>query len=564
NAADLAAIKDAEQRLQESEERFRFLVEKSRQVFFYVHDTEHRFVYLSPSVKTVLGYAPGELLGKRYDVLLEDTSIEAVQRETAVGFAHMENQTPSVYLARVRHKDGTPRVLELVERGVLRNGHLPSMQGFARDVTERVRAAEFNAFLARASRILGASLDYDRTLRAIARLAVPTMADWCVVDVIRDGDAIARIAARHAVRTMQPTVKKLMQYPPDMDVEEGVPKVLRTGESVRTSHVDPAAVADAAQDEGHRAVLEHLGVRSAMIVPLRCRRHTLGALTFVTSHSERHYTEAEQAAAEKLGEMAGTAMEHARLHREAHEAIWARQDVLTFVSHDLKNPLNVVLNATSLIEETATDPERVAKYSGLISRAALQMRDLVTDLLTASRMEAGRFWVDPEPTDPAEMVEAAVELLRSVAEERGIELRLDVPERIEAVSADARRVQQVLQNLIGNAMEITSGGGEVRVAVAAEDGHVRFRVSDDGPGITEEDRARIFEAFYQGGDEKQAGWGLGLAITRGIVEAHGGSLDVDSVEGHGSTFSFTLPVAGSMVARDAEAPIEEGRARLQR
>ncbi|MFW5952082.1 MAG: GAF domain-containing sensor histidine kinase, partial [Gemmatimonadota bacterium] len=353
-------------------------------------------------------------------------------------------------------------------------------------------------------------------------------------------------------------------YPPDMDVEEGVPKVLRTGESVRTSHVDPAAVADAAQDEGHRAVLEHLGVRSAMIVPLRCRRHTLGALTFVTSHSERHYTEAEQAAAEKLGEMAGTAMEHARLHREAHEAIWARQDVLTFVSHDLKNPLNVVLNATSLIEETATDPERVAKYSGLISRAALQMRDLVTDLLTASRMEAGRFWVDPEPTDPAEMVEAAVELLRSVAEERGIELRLDVPERIEAVSADARRVQQVLQNLIGNAMEITSGGGEVRVAVAAEDGHVRFRVSDDGPGITEEDRARIFEAFYQGGDEKQAGWGLGLAITRGIVEAHGGSLDVDSVEGHGSTFSFTLPVAGSMVARDAEAPIEEGRARLQR
>jgi PAS domain S-box-containing protein len=540
---DITERKVAERQIQESEERFRFLIEESRQVFFYVHGEDHCFEYVSPSVEAVLGYAAAELVGKPYDMLLVGDSAQNVHDATEAAFGRPADGAPSLYLARVRHRDGREIVLELVERHVSRHGQGPAMQGFARDVTERERELERDRLLSKASRILTSSLDYERTLRAVARVAVPKMADWCVVDVVEESARVSRVAARHSVAAMQPVVEALLEYPPDMASEEGVPRVLRTGHTIRRSHVDLAELTAAVQDDAHRAILERLGITSAMIVPLRCRDRTLGALTFITAHSGRHYKEADQADAERLAGQAAMAIENARLHRDALQATWARQEVLTFVSHDLKNPLNVVVNAAELLEERADNPAAVRKYCQLITRAGEQMNLLVTDLLTASRMEAGRFWVDPEPTDPAGLVGDAVDLLRPIAEARRIVIRWRDKAGATTVQADAKRVLQVLQNLAGNAIDLTPDGGEVRIEVWSADGYVHFAISDDGAGIAEAEQAQVFDHFFQGGATKKAGWGLGLAITKGIVEAHGGEISVDSEEGEGSTFSFKLPVA---------------------
>jgi PAS domain S-box-containing protein len=541
---DITERKRTERQLLESEERFRFLIEGSRQVFFYIHDQDHRFVYLSPTVEGVLGYTAMELVGKPYDILLVEKTAEKVHRETVASFGRTDGTAPSLYLARVRRRDGEEIILELVERRVSRNGLEPLIQGFARDVTRRERAAEMNHFLSRASRVLASSIDYSRTLRSVARFAVPTMADWCVVDVVEEASGkVSRLAARHSVAAMQATASALLAYPPDMSLEKGVPEVLRTGRTLRINRVDMAQLTDGVHDDVHRATLEHLGISSVMIVPLRCRRRTIGALTFVTSHSARQYTLDDQRAAERLADRAAIAIENARLHREAQEAIWAREEILAFVSHDLKNPLSVVINAAALLEERADDPAAIRKYCSLIPKAAGQMHQLVNDLLTASRMEAGRFWIDAVPSDPQQLVEDAMELLDPLADSRGITLGYHVQDDLPAVAADPRRVLQVLENLVGNALDLTEEGGEVRLEARLADGHVHFAVFDDGPGIAEADRPRLFEQFYQGAAVKKKGWGLGLAITRGIVEAHGGEIRVDSVEGGGSTFTFTLPVA---------------------
>jgi PAS domain S-box-containing protein len=541
-AREITERKAMEEQLRESEERFRLLVEGSRQVFFYIHDQEHRFEYVSPSVESVLGYSPGELLGRSYDMLLtEDTSAGLVHEQTGAVLSGRRDAPPSTYHARVRHKHGDVIVLELVESAVVRDGQVVGLQGFARNVTEQVRARSIDRFLATASKALASSLDYAETLRTVARQAVPVLADWCVVDVIED-DTVRRIAARHADRSKQDLADALLEFPPDMGRQQGVPHALRTGKPVLVSHVDRRSVEDAAQGERHRQILEDLGVESAMIVPLRCRGRTLGALTFVASGSGRRCSESDLRIAEELARRAAVAIDNAGLHRQAHEAVSARDEVLSFVSHDLRNPLNVIVNAADLLRSRQAHVPVVEKYSTMILRSAEEMRVLIEDLLTASRMDAGRFWVDPGACDGRDLVQRAVELFEPIAEAEGVTLEADVPESLPWIRADARRLRQAVGNLVSNAIDFTPEGGVVLVGAELLDGEVRFSVSDTGPGIPEKDLAHLFDRFWQANRTKRSGAGLGLSIAKGIIEAHGGRVSAESMEGYGTTFSFAVPV----------------------
>jgi PAS domain S-box-containing protein len=539
---EITERKAMEEQLRESEERFRLLVEESRQVFFYIHDQEHRFEYVSPSVESVLGYSPGELLGQPYDMLLtEDPSAGLVHEQTDAALSRGVDAPPSTYHARARHRNGDVIVLELVEWAVVRDDRIVGLQGFARNVTEQVRATGIDRFIAVASEALASSLDYAVTLRMVARQAVPVLADWCVVDVMED-DTVRRIAARHADPSKQDLADGLLEFPPDMRRQQGVPHALRTGQPVLVSHVDPRSVDDAAQGERHQRILAELGVESAMIVPLRCRGRTLGALTFVASESGRRYTETDLRIAEELGRRAAMAIDNARLHRQAHEAVTARDELLGFVSHDLRNPLNVIVNAADLIRSRPADTPVVERYSGMILRAAGAMRMLVEDLLTVSRMDAGRFWVDPGPCDATELVQEAVEMFEPIAEAVDVTLEADVPESLPWIRADARRLHQAMENLLSNAIEFTPEGGMVLLGADLRDGEVRFSVSDTGPGIPEQEMAHLFDRFWRGDRSKVSGAGLGLSIAKGIIEAHGGRITAESTEGYGTTFSFTVPV----------------------
>jgi signal transduction histidine kinase len=243
--------------------------------------------------------------------------------------------------------------------------------------------------------------------------------------------------------------------------------------------------------------------------------------------------------------------ERARLLEAEHEArtaaeaaVRARDEVLRIVAHDIGNSLSAVKIHALVLERTlpAGDGE-ARKRIAAIRYLTAQMDRLRQDLLDVTAIEAGRLAVEPGELAVGAVIAEAVESLAGGAAEKGVALAAAVEQGLPRVFADRERVLQVLANLAGNAVKFTPSGGRVEVSAAREGDEVRVAVRDTGPGIAAEDLPYVFDRFWQARSTRRAGAGLGLAIARGIVEAHGGRIGAESTVGEGSTFAFTLPVA---------------------
>jgi len=240
-------------------------------------------------------------------------------------------------------------------------------------------------------------------------------------------------------------------------------------------------------------------------------------------------------------------LKHARnqaeeLARAAERAARTREEVLAIVAHDLRNPLHTMQSTLAMLQEPLLDAPERERMLEIGARSARQMGRLIDDLLDLTRLETGKLTLDTSPVSTATLLSETTEALRPQATERGITLSLDRVTEVP-VRADRTRVGQVLGNLIGNALKFTPPRGHVSVGAHREDGVVVIEVADDGPGIPQQYRAHLFDRFWQARSNDGRGVGLGLTITRGIVEAHGGRIWVDSAPGRGSRFSFTLPLA---------------------
>jgi signal transduction histidine kinase len=224
-------------------------------------------------------------------------------------------------------------------------------------------------------------------------------------------------------------------------------------------------------------------------------------------------------------------------------ALKARDDVLQVISHDLRNPLNIVSLSTGLIlkEEEGRISSMVKKYVQAIQRSALRMSHLIDDLMQTSLIEAGRLRLDRQPISPADLAERAHEAQEPLASEKGILLANEVEKELPHVDADERRILRVFSNLIGNAIKFTPDGGTIRIWAKPEGASICFGVSDSGPGISESERSYVFDRYWQSQNTSGKGVGLGLFIARQIVEAHGGHIWVESIPGRGATFCFTVP-----------------------
>jgi PAS domain S-box-containing protein len=234
--------------------------------------------------------------------------------------------------------------------------------------------------------------------------------------------------------------------------------------------------------------------------------------------------------------------ENVRLVGEAHEALRAREDLLAIVSHDLRNPLGVVLASTALLLKSNLPPdkqERARRQVEAIQRAGNRMNRLIRDLLDFASIQAGRLSVSKHPQDVAAMVNEVLEVTEPLAATKSHRLVADVAPEL-AVRCDHDRVIQLFSNLVGNAVKFTPDGGTITVRAAPEGGILRFSVTDTGPGISADELPHVFDRYYQAQRRNRDGIGLGLSIARGIVEAHGGRIWAESEEGKGSTFSFTL------------------------
>jgi signal transduction histidine kinase/DNA-binding NarL/FixJ family response regulator len=299
----------------------------------------------------------------------------------------------------------------------------------------------------------------------------------------------------------------------------------------------------------------HPAVRSYLAVPLVSRMGTvLGGLYFAHRTAGVFHERHERIAVGIAG-WASVALDNARLleaertaRAEAESAVRLRDDIVAIVSHDLRNPLEVIVTGCALLRELP-DQKRESRLAA-IERGAARMTSLINDLLDVTRVESGKLLLAQAPVEPAEVIDEVCELLRPLAIERKLELLVELDVSAAPVYADHGRVLQVLQNLIGNALKFTPETGRIVVAATLDEAAVRFSVSDTGSGIEPDQLAHVFDRFWQASRGMRAGAGLGLAIARGIVLAHGGRIWAESRVGHGTRFCFTLPLA-RQVARES-------------
>jgi signal transduction histidine kinase len=312
--------------------------------------------------------------------------------------------------------------------------------------------------------------------------------------------------------------------PLSLGQDDVVMQVINTGEpQLLADFPGSGRVLRALSDAGGR-------IRSVISVPLVGRGRSLGAITFATRH--RRFRAEDQAFARELAGRAALAVENARLHR-------AREDVLRVVSHDLRTPLTVIRGNLELLESGDAPQEQVL---GSLNRAAEHMDRLLLDLLDATRLDAGTLALNVQRMGVATLLEEVDESLRPVAELQGLTLQTPDGDALPFIRADRGRILQVFWNLVGNAIKFSPKGGTISVTAEPFGNEVRFSVIDTGAGIPARDLPNVFERFWQGSRLDRRGAGLGLSIAKGLVEAHGGKIWVSSVEGEGSTFSFTIPI----------------------
>ena len=412
------------------------------------------------------------------------------------------------------------------------------------DETGRVdQTREAARLLAEASNLLASSLDYEATLAGVAQLAVRSLADFCIVDIVENGD-VKRLQVAHADPRWAELTSELLRFPLDRKRPHLSLEALESNRTIVVPEVSDALLDSLSQSEEHGRILRQLNPHSFMAVPLIARGRSLGVILFVSCG--RAYDDEDVELAEILAQFAGLEVDDARLYREATRALRARDRVLGIVAHDLRNPLNVIaMSADLLLDPTFSDGQRADQIQ-MIIRSAKRMDRLIQDLLDVARIEADRLFIQRSSQEPARLAREAVELNAALAAVKSLDLRLAPVGELPTVAADHDRILQLLANLIGNAIKFTPENGIIEVRVERADDMVRFDVADDGPGIPADELPNLFQPFWQAQRGSIEGAGLGLMIARGIVEAHGGTIWAESMVGEGSTFSFTLPIGDSL------------------
>jgi signal transduction histidine kinase/ActR/RegA family two-component response regulator len=421
-------------------------------------------------------------------------------------------------------------------------------------------------FLADVGETLASSLDYQTTLKTVAELAVPDIADWCTVYMLDDTGALQRLAVAH-IDPAKLHLAELLQtkYPEPRDAAGGVRQVIRTGLPIMMANIPDALLASAARDAEHLQMLREIGLTSYICVPLLMRGRAFGALTFVSAESGRSYGDADLRFAQDVASRAALAVENARVYQQASEANRLKDQFLGTLSHELRTPLNAILGYARMLRRGIfSDAAKQARAIEILERNAQALAQIVEDVLDVSRIISGKLHLNIRPVDLAVVIDDAVATVLPAADATGVRFEVDADRAAPCVPGDAERLQQVVWNLLANAVKFTPHGGRVHVRLRHGNGHAQLTVSDTGRGIAPGFLPHLFERFRQADSRfsrEHGGLGLGLSIAREIVQSHGGSIQADSDgEGRGATFTVTLPIvaaaavpAAAAAAADTEA-----------
>jgi K+-sensing histidine kinase KdpD len=401
--------------------------------------------------------------------------------------------------------------------------------------SELVRAS----FLAEVSRVLASSFDYETTLARVARLAVSFLADYCAFDLV-EGDGLRRVVVAHADATKEPIIRELDRFPPDRTwPDDPVLRALDTGRAQLVVRGAAHAPDPAKRSPEYARLIHWLAPKSALFAPMLGPEGALGVMTLVSSDPGRTYGREDLAFALDLAGRTALAISNAQLYHEARQATRARDEVLAVVAHDLRNPIGAVLNGTELLLELEPTA-RQRHFLEVVHSSARSTLRIIDELLDVTRIDARRIEPSLSWSSVHTLVDEAIALLGPLAEARGIALAAEYTATDVPVLADESIILRVFSNLIGNAIKHTPSGGRIVVQAAATTSEVVFTVMDTGPGIAADQLPHIFGRFWQGRAGDRDGLGLGLAIAKGLVEAHGGRIWAESPPGRGARFHFTV------------------------
>ncbi len=451
----------------------------------------------------------------------------------------------------VRNERGKPVAFRWLMRDISQRRRLESQrkQLFANEQTARIAAQaaqKRSNFLAEASSVLASSLDYRTTLKSVAQLAVPTLADLCIVDVVENNSLVFSnpvIAASELEKEV--LVRELRQLNPiSVYADYGLSKVLRTGKPELVSNILESLLQRNLWNEEHLSLLQ---VKSYMVVPLLVRKRKLGTIVFASAQSGRYYTIVDLAMAEELAQHAAFALDNAQLYQEAQEANRIKEEFLAIVSHELRTPLNSMLGWVQIIRNRKLDEAITSKALATIERNAQLQRKLIEDILDISCIVQGKIRLNLRKVNLVFIINAAIEAVHPTSEIKNIQVESNLDPSVVEVMGDAERLQQVVWNLLSNAVKFTASGGRVEVHLKRVNSNAQITVSDTGKGISADFLPYIFERFRQADStttRTEGGLGLGLAIVRYLVEMHSGTVYAASEgEGRGATFTVLLPIA---------------------
>lgn len=431
----------------------------------------------------------------------------------------------------------------------LDNAQLYRQAEDARRLAERAR--ERLQTLAEVHDDLASSLEPDAALRLLAKRLASRVSDYCFTYAF-DGRSIRRVGMAHRDPAKTALVEALAAAePPSLTDDWGVGPVIRNGEAMLASDLSMEFIEGQLKVESQLRAVRALGPRSIVLVPLKARGRTVGAIALVADASSmRTFDRDDLELAREIASHAALLIDNSRLYAEARTAIRARDDMIAVVSHDLRNPLQSIASAATVLQLDASAERRESSVA-TIRVATEQMDRLLQDLLDITQIDAGQLFVKRERTEVAFLVSEARMMFQQMARERAIRMECTVAPGLPAVQVDRGRILQVLSNLLGNALKFVPSGGSIEISASEARGRVRIAVADTGPGIGEENIPRVFDRFWRADRRRDRGAGLGLAVAKGIVEAHGGTIGVESVPGKGSTFWFVLD-AETVVELDPE------------
>jgi PAS domain S-box-containing protein len=479
-----------------------------------------------------------------------------------VEFHSRHRRTRDPEMARMLQSVGS-QIGQFIERKQMEEErtHILTREQSARAEAE---AAERRlAFLAEASAQLSTSLEYEVTLSNIVRLAVPQLADYSAIDMLEEDNQVRPLELADINPEKEAQGRRLHEeHPVDPESNHPVAQVLRSGRPILYTDVDENVLRLFDEDdEEYQRELREMGIDSAMYVPLIARGRTIGVVSFVASESGHRYSPSDLALAQELTRRAAMAIDNARLYREAQEAVRIREEFLSIASHELKTPLTTVKGYSQILgrmlRRDKLDKDRLTRLTDQLQEQLSRFETLIADLLDVSRIQQRGLELRPEPTDLVELARMVVSRFEYPAEpDQQHAFVVDGPDELHGIW-DPDRLDQVLTNLISNAVKYSPDGGEVRVEISMQSGdYVELAVCDEGIGIPEDEQPQLFRPFARSETVQRAinGVGLGLYISQQIVNRHGGLIWLESEPGKGSRFVLQVPRDFNSVA---EVPVAD-------